>query len=98
MSGPQLQLYTIGDDGSGRRDLPERGATPSWTPDGRIIYGTLDGFVRIVDADGGNPKTIGPRFPGIAKKPQLAGGVVSFAAPAPPHGADGVWVMQENGS
>ena len=56
-------LYTIRADGSGLTKVTDNGVGgavvrgPSWTPDGRILFGklaTIDAseFLRIIDADG----------------------------------------------
>ena len=57
------ELYTIHPDGSGLTKITDNGVGgpivrgPSWTPDGRILFGKLanlaaDEFLRIIDADG----------------------------------------------
>jgi Tol biopolymer transport system component len=56
-------LYTIKPDGSGLTKVTDNGVGgpivrgPSWTPDGRILFGKLanlgaDEFLRIINADG----------------------------------------------
>ena len=51
-------LYTTKVDGSDRRKLAEEGRSPAWSPDGtQIAFFDLDGLY-VIDADGGNLRTL----------------------------------------
>jgi Tol biopolymer transport system component len=51
-------IYVVGPDGTGLRQLPLTGTSPSWSPDGRRIAYCVDedvgpfGEIRVADADG----------------------------------------------
>ena len=95
-------IYTIRADGTGKKILPGTGFSPSWTPDGKIIFvskrsGTYQ--VWIMDKEGRDARQIG-NFPGnnAIVKPQMArNGLIAFADQ---HGAtpNSIWIMQKDGS
>jgi Tol biopolymer transport system component len=104
-------IFTVHADGSGKNVLPASGNTPSWTPDGRIIFVSLPpSQVWVMDADGTNAQQVGElhlegQNPII--KPQMASnGLIAFADVhgAPTQTADnpgpqnGTWLMQSDGS
>jgi Tol biopolymer transport system component len=111
MSGSGGTIFTVKVDGTHKRVLPPRGRTPSWTPDGRIIYVSAPrAQVWVMDADGSNSHQVGdldldegnPIY-----KPQLAkNGLIAFtdAQGKPSRSADnpgpqnGTWVMRQDGS
>jgi hypothetical protein len=86
VSDPGQHMYTIYIDGTGRYDLPWPGFTPSWTPDGRILF-ALGYEVNVMDPDGGNMHQIGPSFSEVGQpyKPQMVGDliIVSVLLPTP---------------
>ena len=104
-------IFTVHADGTAKTVLPVTGRTPSWTPDGRIIYVSgRPSQVWVMDADGGNAAQVGDLHLAQGNpvvKPQLArNGLISFAdmQGAPSQTADnpgpqnGTWVMQRDGS
>lgn len=97
--GNQISIYNLSTQAT--TVLPIVGTFPSWTPDGRIIYGrgSPPDQIFIANADGTNPTQIGdlsllgPADAGVLK-PQLAtNGLITFAL-----GSVGIWSMQSNGS
>ena len=113
MSNASGRLFTVRDDGSNKTILPRSGYTPSWTPDGRIIFVSNQGGssqIWIMGADGGNPQQVGNlqlEMGNPVAKPQLAkNGLIAFAdmqgSPTQtqdnPGPQNGTWVMQQNGS
>ena len=59
-------LWVVNPDGTGLRqltDTPIDERCPSWSPDGReIVYSTNDGNLRIIKADGSDPKMLQLNF------------------------------------
>ena len=114
MNDASGNILTVRDDGTGKTVLPTRGGTPSWTPDGRIIFvspqGASPSQVWIMDADGGNAHQIGDLHLDQGNpivKPQMArNGIVVFSdeqgAPTQtqdhPGPQNGTWIMQLDGS
>jgi Tol biopolymer transport system component len=111
MSGTDGTLFTVHVDGTHRTVLPPRGRTPSWTPDGRIIYVSAPrAQVWVMNADGSNDHQIGDLHldgGNPVYKPQLArNGLIAFsdAQGRPSRTADnpgpqnGTWVMHRDGS
>jgi hypothetical protein len=112
MSGSDGRLFTVRADGTDKTVLPRSGYTPSWTPDGRILFVSTavnPPQLTLVDGDGSNPAQVGnlalDQNNPIAK-PQLASGVIVFAdvQGAPTQTADnpgpqnGTWIEQLDGS
>lgn len=98
MSDPATEmLYTL-DQVGGKAWLPKVGRSPSWTPDGRIIYVrtvTNPPQIVIANADGSDPKQIGDagRLGTDLNKPQLgANGTIAF------YNSSGIWTMDETGA
>ncbi len=111
MSGSAATIFTVHADGTHRTVLTPRGVTPSWTPDGRIIYVSAPRpQVWVMDADGSNAHQIGDlHLPGgnSIVKPQMAkGGLIAFSdmQGKPSQTADnpgpqnGTWLMRNDGS
>src|SRR5438132_672095 len=62
MAEANRAIYTVRDDGTGRKSLTTMGDSPSWTPDGKIIFVSSRSGSRqiwMMDEDGGNPRQIG---------------------------------------
>ena len=84
MSGAAATIFTVKADGTQRRVLAPRGVTPSWTPDGRIIYVSQPGHqVSVMDADGSDAHQIGDLHlvgGNAIVKPQMArSGLIAFS-------------------
>jgi Tol biopolymer transport system component len=99
-------IYTTHPDGTAKTVVTDEGGSPSWTPDGRIIFiakrsGSQQ--IWIMDSDGSNAKQIGnlsastlPVMPQEAKN-----GLIVFMgndAETEPDGNTGIWMMQTDGS
>jgi hypothetical protein len=112
MSGSDGRLFTVRGDGTDKTVLPRSGYSPSWTPDGKIIFVSTEVSppqIVIASADGSNPHQVGnltlDQNNPIAK-PQLASGLIVFAdvqgAPTQtednPGPQNGTWIMQQDGS
>jgi Tol biopolymer transport system component len=98
-------------DGAGKTLLTSSGGTPSWTPDGKVIFASNRSGsqqIWIMDADGSNAKQVGnlpastlPVMPQKGKN-----GLIVFmghaATPGPDangnNGNPGIWMMQSDGS
>jgi Tol biopolymer transport system component len=94
-------IFTVRPDGSGKTLLAE-GITPSWTPDGRIIY-VADRQIWVMDEDGRNRRQVGNLSHEVNPlTPQLGtNGLVAFMAMAPsehPEQNIGIYVMRLDGS
>jgi hypothetical protein len=99
-------IATVRADGSMKTKLASDGLSPSWTPDGRIIFVSERSGSRQIwtmTADGSDarqigdlPKTMDPVMPQMAKN-----GLVVFMgndAHVEPDGNAGIWIMHEDGS
>jgi Tol biopolymer transport system component len=104
-------IFTVHTDGSAKTTLPEAGRTPSWTPDGRIIFVSAHpSQLWVMDADGSKAHQLGDLHLAQGNpivKPQLAkNGLVAFAdmqgAPSQtqdnPGPQNGTWVMRADGT
>jgi Tol biopolymer transport system component len=97
-------IYTVHADSSGKTLLTSDGMTPSWTPDGKIIFVSHSGgrqHIELMDKDGSNAHEIGNRTPNMAALfPQIAtNGLMAFQAGECPDGNNnGIWVTQSDGS
>ncbi len=111
MSGDRATIFTVHADGTHRTVLTPRGITPSWTPDGRIIYVSVPRpQVWMMDADGGNARQIGDLHLAGGNsivKPQMAStGLIAFsnmqgkpsATADNPGPQNGTWLMGRDGS
>jgi Tol biopolymer transport system component len=93
LSAPQTNsIFTVGMAGTGEADLGVTGKTPSWTPDGRVIYAGLDGSINLIGADGSGGKAVNTSLSPGTFKPQLANGVIVASSNG------GIWAMAEDGS
>jgi hypothetical protein len=109
-SGPPTSPYgpivTMNVDGSNKRTVVKDGLSPSWTPDGRIIFvSERSGSPQIwtVNADGTGARQIGDLPPAMQPvMPQMAmNGLVAFTGHAKRQEVDGnadVWLMNQDGS
>lgn len=92
MSG---QLYTVNEYHE-QRWLPLVGRTPSWTPDGRIIYVSTAASppqITIASATGVIYNQVGRLpFPDIVKPQMAPGGIIIFTA------AGSIWRINQDGS
>jgi Tol biopolymer transport system component len=104
-------IVTVHSDGTHKTVLPKKGITPSWTPDGRIIFVSApQRQIWVMAADGTGAHQIGDlrlEQGNPIVKPQLAkNGLVAFAdmqgKPAPgadnPGRQNGTWVMHSDGT
>lgn len=111
MSGAAGTIFTVTESGTQKSVLPPRGRTPSWTPDGRIIYvSAAPSQVWVMNADGADAHQVGRlRLDGgnPIVKPQMArNGLIVFSdvQGRPSRTADnpgpqnGTWVMRADGS
>jgi Tol biopolymer transport system component len=105
-------IYTTHPDGTGKTVLATEGGSPSWTPDGRVIFvsersGSQQ--IWIMDEDGektggaGGARQIGNLSASIQPlMPQMArNGLIVFMGADPetePDGNAGIWMMQQDGS
>jgi Tol biopolymer transport system component len=99
-------IYTTHPDGTGKTVLATEGGSPSWTPDGRVIFiskrsGSQQ--IWIMDEGGGGARQIGNLSPSIQPlMPQMAkNGLIVFMGSDPetePDGNVGIWKMQSDGS
>src|SRR5689334_20119906 len=75
-------IYSVRGDGSEKTLIRDDGITPSWTPDGRILFSSFrSGSLQIwvMDADGGNSRQIGNVTAGAPVMPQMArNGTIAF--------------------
>ena len=94
-------------DGSGGEQLvTDDGLSPSWTPDGRIVFASNRSGsqqVWIANADGSGARQITQLAPDVLPvMPQLArNGLVVFSgrdAETEPDGNAGIWIVREDGS
>jgi dipeptidyl aminopeptidase/acylaminoacyl peptidase len=93
-------------DGSGEQLLTDDGLSPSWTPDGRIIFAsTRSGSqqIWIMDADGSRARQLTEVAPSVLPvMPQLGrNGLIVFQGrdeSTEPDGNTGIWRMNEDGS
>ena len=105
-NGSTFAIYTVHADGTGKTVLTNDGNSPSWTPDGKIIFTSKRSGsqqIWIMDAAGGNAKQIGslptstlPVMPQMGKN-----GLIVFMgndATTEPDGNTGIWMMQKDGS
>ena len=103
-------VYTVRGDGTGKTLLANDAASPSWTPDGKVIFiSSRSGSQQIwlMDADGSNARQVGnlPPFM-LPLMPQLGrNGLIAFMGADPTASPDaggdtnaGLWVMQQDGS
>jgi hypothetical protein len=105
-------IYTTRPDGTGKTVLATEGGSPSWTPDGRVIFisnrsGSQQIWIMDVGGEGaggaegarqiGNlSASIQPLMPQMAKN-----GLIVFMGSDPetePDGNTGIWMMQQDGS
>jgi hypothetical protein len=106
-------IFTVREDGTGKTVLPASGRTPSWTPDGRVIFVSTrvdPPQIVIMDADGQHQQQIGNLLDEdnrIVVQPMMGkNGLVIFSdvqgAPTQtednPGPLNGTWAMQKDGS
>jgi Tol biopolymer transport system component len=96
-------VYSVKPDGSGKKLLPGDGLTPSWTPDGRIIFSSSRSGspqIWVMDRDGAKARQIGNVTAGAPLMPQMArDGTIAFMLIDDHSEANaGIWVMREDGS
>jgi Tol biopolymer transport system component len=110
LSGPRGSIVTVGTDGTHKTVLPQTGRTPSWTPDGRIVFVSSRSQIWLMDADGSDAHQVGEldlEQGNPIVKPQMAdNGTIVFSDiqgkpsktadnPGPQNGA---WVINEDGT
>lgn len=110
LSGPRGSIVTMHVDGTHQVVLPQTGRTPSWTPEGRIVFVSSRSQVWLMDAHGAHAHQVGdlPFDQGSPiVKPQMAtNGTIAFSNmeghPSPtadnPGPQNGTWVIGEDGS
>jgi WD40-like Beta Propeller Repeat len=97
-------IYTVHADGSGKKLVTDKGAMPSWTPDGQVIFVSDRGGspqIYLMDEDGGNARRIGALPTGMTPAmPQMGrDGTVAFIVfDRKSRDNAGIWVMQKDGS
>jgi Tol biopolymer transport system component len=110
LSGPRGSIVTVRTDGTHKTVLPWTGRTPSWTPDGRIVFVSSRSQIWLMDADGKDAHQVGRLDLDQGNpivKPQMADdGTIVFSDiqgtpsktadnPGPQNGA---WVIDEDGT
>jgi Tol biopolymer transport system component len=97
-------IYTVHADGSGKKLVTAKGAMPSWTPDGQVIFISDRGGspqIYLMDEDGGNARQIGALPTGMTPAmPQMGrDGTVAFMVfDRKSRDNAGIWVMRKDGS
>jgi hypothetical protein len=103
---PTTTIATLRADGSEKKTVATDGASPSWTPDGRIIFASRrSGSPQIwtMRADGSDARQIGNLVPEMDPvMPQLArNGLVVFMGHSKvtePDGNAEIWIMRDDGT
>jgi Tol biopolymer transport system component len=103
---PPTSVVTVRTNGTDKKVLTGPGNfnfSPSWTPDGKIIFisdRSGSAQIWIMDADGSNPQQIGNLYPdmGFAKPQQGRNGLISFQGGPDLLGNSAIWIMQKDGS
>jgi Tol biopolymer transport system component len=110
LSGPRGSIVTVHVDGTYRVVLPQTGRTPSWTPDGRIVFVSSRSQVSVMDADGTDAHQVGDlhleQGNPIVKPQMAANGTIAFsdiegrpsATADNPGPQNGTWVMARDGT
>jgi Tol biopolymer transport system component len=76
----------------------EGGEGLAWTPDGRIVYGTVTSELWVMNADGGNPRLLTAEVPGVSLQPSVSpDGRSVFFDHWPPSGVGGLYRMDIGG-
>lgn len=99
-------IAIVRSDGTNEQVLTDDGISPSWTPDGRVIFASARSGsqqIWIMDGDGGNARQIGELAADMVPiMPQLGeNGAVVFMghdAQTEPDGNTGIWVIGEDGA
>jgi hypothetical protein len=106
IDGGRASIAVVSADHTNDRVLTDDGLSPSWTPDGRIIYAsTRSGSqqIWIMDGDGSNARQL-TQLPAdmLPVMPQLGrNGLIVFSgrdAQTEPDGNAGVWILAEDGA
>jgi Tol biopolymer transport system component len=105
-SASTASIYTVHGDGTGKTFLTGDGGTPSWTPDGKIIFiSNRSGSqqIWIMDAGGRNAHQIGNLSANMLPlMPQMGeNGLIVFMGADANAGDDtnvGIWMVQQDGS
>jgi Tol biopolymer transport system component len=107
-SGPvtPAHIYTVHADGTGKTLRTNDGLTPSWTPDGNIMFASSRSGsqqIWIMNADGSGAKQIGNLPAGtLPVMPQEGtNGLIVFMGNDPttePDSNTGIWMMRSDGS
>jgi Domain of unknown function (DUF5050)/WD40-like Beta Propeller Repeat len=98
MTDANRTIYTVRGDGTGKKVLTTFGDSPSWTPDGKIIFVSHrsgSGQIWIMDEDGGNPQQIGQTTSNPIMPQQARNGLIAFMGGDQ---GDSIFTMKTDGS
>jgi Tol biopolymer transport system component len=98
MTDANRTIYTVRDDGSDKKLLTTSGDSPSWTPDGKIIFVSNRSGSRqiwLMDEDGGNPQQIGQMTSNPVMPQEARNGLIAFMGGDQ---GDSILTMKKDGS